>query len=132
MNVNVDGEVMNQTQHLLVDGASSSSNNITGTNRRINMNMVEERKDKQSRSKRWAWKMLEKIPRSNSTGHSLPTTAPIDTERCTLRLPEDVRRHLLMNHAAVRRSVSFHGVAPLKGVDWSDSDDGEAAGGRER
>lgn len=137
MNVNVDGEAMNETQDHPVEQVSndvaSSSSNIIGTNR--TNNSVEEGKDKQSKSKRSRWRMFDKLPRSNSTGHSLPTSdnnnnEANDTERYTLRLPEDVRRYILMNHAAIGRSASYHGVAPLKGMGRSDSDDGSSRGMR--
>ncbi|XP_054786521.1 E3 ubiquitin-protein ligase ATL6-like [Prosopis cineraria] len=95
-----------------------SSSNSSGTGRAT----MDEARAKQSRDQRSRWRMFEKFPRSNSTGHSLveqPRTNN-DTERYTLRLPEEVRRYILMNHAAIGHSVSYHGV--MKGVGWSDSE----------
>jgi len=58
------------------------------------------------------------LSRSNSTGHSL-----VGVERYTLRLPEDVRRYILVNHGrSVQRSAS------AKGTCWSDSE--ESYGGK--
>ncbi|CAJ1952724.1 unnamed protein product [Sphenostylis stenocarpa] len=56
------------------------------------------------------------LSRSNSTGHSL-----VGVERYTLRLPEDVRRYILVNHGrSVQRSAS------VKGTCWSDSEESYA------
>ncbi|KAK7380287.1 hypothetical protein VNO78_32795 [Psophocarpus tetragonolobus] len=55
------------------------------------------------------------LSRSNSTGHSLGEEEK-GVERYTLRLPEDVRRYILVNHGrSVERSSS------LKGLCWTDS-----------
>ncbi|TKY45149.1 E3 ubiquitin-protein ligase ATL6 [Spatholobus suberectus] len=61
------------------------------------------------------------LSRSNSTGHSL-VEAGKSVERYTLRLPEDVRRYILVNHGgrSVQRSAS------VKGVCWSDSEESYA------
>nr|KYP36844.1 RING-H2 finger protein ATL3B [Cajanus cajan] len=56
-----------------------------------------------------------KLSRSNSTGHSLVEAGKC-VERYTLRLPEDVRRYILVNH--VQRSSS------VKETCWSDGDEG--------
>ncbi|KAL2334657.1 hypothetical protein Fmac_015870 [Flemingia macrophylla] len=55
---------------------------------------------------------MRELLRSNSTGHSL-------VERYTLRLPEDVRRYILLNHA--QRSASVKG-----GMCSSDGEEGYA------
>ncbi|XP_028806446.1 E3 ubiquitin-protein ligase ATL31-like [Neltuma alba] len=108
-----------------------SSSNSSGTER---ANHMDEARAKQSRNRRSRWRMFEKLPRSNSTGHSLleqPLATSNDTERYTLRLPEELRRYILMNHAAIGRSVSYHGVTrPMKGMGWSDSD-GSSRGKRD-
>jgi len=56
------------------------------------------------------------LSRSNSTGH-----LNVGVERYTLRLPEDVRRYILVNHGRiVQRSAS------VKGTCWSDSEESYA------
>ncbi|KAG4939689.1 hypothetical protein JHK86_045830 [Glycine max] len=58
------------------------------------------------------------LSRSNSTGHSLVEEQGKGVERYTLRLPEDVRRYILVNHGrSVQRSAS------VKGGCWSDSEE---------
>lgn len=57
----------------------------------------------------------KKLSRSNSTGHSLVEAGKC-VERYTLRLPEDVRRYILVNH--VQRSSS------VKETCWSDGEEG--------
>nr|ACU17981.1 unknown [Glycine max] len=58
------------------------------------------------------------LSRSNSTGHCIVEEQGKGVERYTLRLPEDVRRYILVNHGrSVQRSAS------VKGVCWSDSEE---------
>ncbi|KAI9112008.1 hypothetical protein K1719_016904 [Acacia pycnantha] len=101
------------------DVGASSSNSAN--------NMEEECRAKPSRNRRTRWGKYERLQRSNSTGHSLveqPEATPSsDHERYTLRLPEELWRYILMNHAAIGRSESYHGVTPMKGMGWSDSDE---------
>ncbi|XP_054804231.1 E3 ubiquitin-protein ligase ATL6-like [Prosopis cineraria] len=58
---------------------------------------------------------LKELRRSNSTGHC-------EVERYTLKLPEDVRKYILVNHhGAMRRSASYNvvmsiGGSPRKGL----------------
>ncbi|XP_027359221.1 RING-H2 finger protein ATL8-like [Abrus precatorius] len=73
------------------------------------------------------WNLL----RSNSTGHSLVEPGKC-VERYTLRLPEDVRTYILVNHGStVQRSLSYHtnnNNNVVKGMCWSDSE--ESNGGK--
>ncbi|KAJ1376522.1 Zinc finger, RING-type [Sesbania bispinosa] len=61
-----------------------------------------------------------KLLRSNSTGHSVVE----DVERYTLRLPEDVKKSIMVNHGVMlQRSASYNFVgSSMKGLCWSDSD----------
>ncbi|KAK7270848.1 hypothetical protein RJT34_26315 [Clitoria ternatea] len=64
--------------------------------------------------------------RSNSTGHSLVEPGKC-VDRYTLRLPEDVRRYILVNQGGrVLRSASYHhnNNNVVKGLCWSDSEEG--------
>lgn len=77
------------------------------------------------------WKLL----RSNSTGHSL--VEPVKcVERYTLRLPEDVRRYVLVNHGKiVQRSLSSsnnnnNNNNMVKGLCWSESEGNNGEGVR--
>ncbi|KAI4351774.1 hypothetical protein L6164_006094 [Bauhinia variegata] len=60
-------------------------------------------------------KILSNLVRSNSTGHSLVERGK-DMERYTLRLPEEVRKHILVNHEGLRRSASYDVIFPRE---WS-------------
>ena len=58
--------------------------------------------------------------RSNSTGHSLVEPGN-NVERYTLRLPEDVRKYIILNHGRIQRSVSYHVIGNSeKGLCWGD------------
>ncbi|KAF3439234.1 hypothetical protein FNV43_RR17509 [Rhamnella rubrinervis] len=48
-----------------------------------------------------------RFPRSHSTGHSMPVQPGENTERYTLRLPEEVRRQLAMTGNNLKRSISY-------------------------
>lgn len=48
-----------------------------------------------------------RFPRSHSTGHSVPIQLGENTERYTLRLPEEVRRQLAMSGNNLKRSISY-------------------------
>lgn len=55
----------------------------------------------------------ERFPRSHSTGHSL-VLAGVNTERYTLKLPEEVRKQLMMS-GKLKRTRSFNVVLPREG-----------------
>ncbi|KAK7270504.1 hypothetical protein RIF29_23698 [Crotalaria pallida] len=75
------------------------------------------------------WKLLE---RANSTGHSVMECRGECMERHTLRLPEEVRKYILLNHGVLlQRSASCNNVVmPRRGLMcWSDS---EGSSGKSR
>lgn len=61
-------------------------------------------------------RMLDKLPRSHSTGHSLYKEPGETMDRYTLSLPEHVREKILVNQSRIQRSAS--GDVVLPGV-WS-------------
>ncbi|KAL4375532.1 hypothetical protein S245_018239 [Arachis hypogaea] len=74
-----------------------------------------------------------KLLKSNSTGHTVVDQVKSE-ERYTLRLPEDVRRYILVNHGeTVQRSSSYNnnnGNNVVRGVCWSEIE--ESSGGGKR
>ena len=71
------------------------------------------------------------LARSNTTGHSVVEAGEC-VERYTLRLPEDVRKYILLNHGVMMwRSASYNVVgSSRKGLCWSDSEGGSSRGKR--
>ncbi|KAI4317308.1 hypothetical protein L6164_025187 [Bauhinia variegata] len=81
--------------------------------------------------------LLEALPRSHSTGHSLLEVEPEQgnyRDRCTLRLPEHVKKQILANHNRIRRlPTSDIGLPKLWSPrrEWNGSELAEAASSRQ-
>ncbi|XLU71750.1 hypothetical protein S245_030803 [Arachis hypogaea] len=70
------------------------------------------------------------LKRSNTTGHSVVEAGEC-MERYTLRLPEDVRRYIMVNHGVMmtQRSASYNAAeSSKKGLCWSDTEGGSSRG----
>ncbi|KAK7315019.1 hypothetical protein VNO77_33551 [Canavalia gladiata] len=114
------------TTHLATDEESSGTRTETGEENQIVPNPNPNPNHGGDDGGASKWNLL----RSNSTGHSLIEPGKC-VERYTLRLPEDVRRCILVNHgSSVQRSASYHNNNNNvgKGLCWSDSE--ESNGGK--
>ncbi|MED6113910.1 hypothetical protein PIB30_075227 [Stylosanthes scabra] len=72
------------------------------------------------------------LKRWNTTGHSVVEGGEC-VERYTLRLPEDVRRYIMVNHGVMmmQRSASYNAAeGSKKGLCWSETEGGSSRGGK--
>ncbi|MED6143421.1 hypothetical protein PIB30_005995 [Stylosanthes scabra] len=80
------------------------------------------------------WKKDRVLKRWNTTGHSVVEAGEC-VDRYTLRLPEDVRRYIMVNHGVMmmQRSASYNAAdGSKKGLCWSDTEGGRKNNGSNR
>uniref|UniRef100_A0A5B7A7F4 RING-type E3 ubiquitin transferase n=1 Tax=Davidia involucrata TaxID=16924 RepID=A0A5B7A7F4_DAVIN len=116
----ISGEIVGgESNELFADEQLSTRSELSELQDQVSINVENDSKlvemmNRTSETRTQSRRVTEKFPRSHSTGHSLVQPRE-NCERYTLRLPEELRKQMMMSQKKLKRTTSCIVVLPREG-----------------